>query len=215
MAKQNAISHDVMKRLSMYLTHLKLRPTNGPANVTAEQLGKSVGLAAAQINADISQVGTENHPKIGYITEYLISDIEKALGYDNVDRAILVGVGHLGQALLSYQGFNHYGLDIVAAFDTNPELIGTEINGKKIFDAKQMKEICQDLGVRIGIITAPAKCAQSIAEEMVECNMLAIWNFAPTFLQVPEGILVENENIADSLVVLSRRLADKLILQEM
>lgn len=204
-------SHDIVKRLAVYLNYLKTRPENGPANITPEKLGEAVGVASGQIIADLIPVGTECHPKIGYITEYLIADIEHALGYDNVDRAILVGAGHLGKAVLSYKGFNHYGLHIVAAFDTNPNLIGTEVNGIPVYGMEQMTQICEDFGVHIGIITAPADFAQGIADQMIACNIRGIWNFAPTYLKVPENILVENENIADSLVVLSRRLADVIV----
>lgn len=214
MTTPQILEHDVIKRLSVYLNFLKTLPANGPANITAGKLGQEVGVASSQVVADISHVGTENHPKIGYITEYLIADIEHTLGYDNVDRAILVGVGHLGKAILSYPGFANYGLDIVAAFDIDPELISTEINGKQIFDIQDMQKVCEDLGAHIGIITAPAQFAQIVANTMVECNIRGIWNFAPTYLNVPENVLVENENIADSLVILSHRLADDIVMKE-
>ncbi|MDD5953224.1 MAG: redox-sensing transcriptional repressor Rex [Oscillospiraceae bacterium] len=215
MEQSKTLAHEVVQRLSLYLNYLKTLPENGPANITAEKLGEAVDVAGCQVVSDLQNVGAENHPKIGYITEYLLADIERTLGYDNVDRAILVGVGHLGKAILSYPGFANYGLHILAAFDTDPAVIGTQVNNIPVHDVAEMAAVCGDLGVHIGIITAPAKFAQSIADQMVDCDIRGIWNFAPTHLKVPDTVLVENENIADSLVILSQRLADQIVTKEL
>lgn len=214
MTTTQGLDHDVIKRLTVYLTFLKDLPAEGPDNITPEKLGEGVGVAPRQIVSDVALINAKSHPKIGYIIEYLTADIERALGYDSVDKAILVGVGHLGKALLAYPGFSNYGMEIVAAFDVDPSLVGTEVNGKQVYDVQQMAEICETTGAHIGIITAPAPFAQIIANTMVECHIRGIWNFAPTYLSVPETVLVENENIADSLAVLSHRLSDQIVMAE-
>lgn len=110
---------------------------------------------------------------------------------------------------MSYQGFNAYGLNIVAAFDTDPNLINTQEAGKSILPLSQMKQFCEERRVRIGIITVPAACAQEVCEMMLESGILAIWNFAPVRLNVPDTILVQNENMASSLALLRSHLGER------
>ncbi|MGB8451439.1 MAG: redox-sensing transcriptional repressor Rex [Anaerocolumna sp.] len=130
----------------------------------------------------------------------------------NVDCAIIAGAGILGRALLSYEGFTKYGLDIIAAFDVDETIIDTTINGKKVLSSDKLKDLCSRMKVRIGIITVPAAEAQDICNQMVESGILAIWNFAPVILKVPDNVLVQNEDIAFSLAKLSKNLSKKLYL---
>ena len=122
------------------------------------------------------------------------------------DKAVLVGVGSLGTALLGYKGFKDYGLEIIKAFDKNESIIGNKIKGIEISELSNIKETIKENNVRIGIITVPAQYAQEVADTLVESGVKAIWNFAPTRITVPEGILIQNENMASSLAVLSRHL---------
>ena len=129
--------------------------------------------------------------------------IRHYLGYDDVCTAVLVGVGNMGSAILSYRGFEDYGIDIVAAFDRDSAVIGTNVADKKIRDVAELPEVCHQAQVLIGILAVPAHEAQQVCDEMLAAGIRAIWNFAPTELQVPAGILVKNENIADSLLTFS------------
>jgi len=122
----------------------------------------------------------------------------------------LVGAGSLGKALLSYSGFENYGLNIVAAFDIDKEKVRTRINDKEVLPVEEMENICRRLNIHIGIITVPAQYAQDVCDKLIASGILAIWNFAPVHLSTPEGILVRNENMAASLAILSHHLQEKL-----
>jgi redox-sensing transcriptional repressor len=142
---------------------------------------------------------------VGYPREVLIEDISRFLGYDNTTDAILVGAGKLGQALLGYSGFEAYGLNVLAGFDAKPFAKLTD-EGKPIFNMDYMEKFCRMNNVLMGIITVPAQYAQEVCDKMIACGIKAIWNFAPTHLDVPKNILVQNQNMATSLAVLSMHL---------
>jgi len=148
-------------------------------------------------------------PKVGYNTEALIAELEEFLGYNDVDDAIIVGAGKLGKALLTYGGFKDCGMNIVAAFDIDEEVCEEDYSGKRILTMDKLMDLCERMRVRIGIIAVPAENAQAICNLLIESGILAIWNFAPVHLDVPEGILVHNENLAASLALLSKQLKEK------
>ena len=122
---------------------------------------------------------------------------------------VIVGAGKLGQALLAYRGFPQYGLNILAGFDDDPALSGKEIAGKKILPMEKLPDLCHRVGVHIGIITVPGEHAQRVCDQLIESGIQAVWNFANAHLQVPEGILVQNENMAVSLALLSNHLKER------
>jgi redox-sensing transcriptional repressor len=163
-----------------------------------------------QVRKDLALVSDGGRPKIGYILEDLISDIEHCLGYDNVDSAVLIGAGNLGRALLAYEGFSVYGLDIVAAFDIDESIFGSTISGKQVLPVDKVNSLCTRMKIKIGIITVGAEEAQKVCDLLVESGVLAIWNFAPIHLKVPGHVLVQNENMASSLAILSNHLVEKL-----
>lgn len=196
------ISNSVLKRLPGYLAYLKNMPENAPAHISATALANALGMGEVQVRKDLAMVSDGGRPKIGYLREALIEDLEQFLGYDNTTDAVLIGAGKLGQALLAYAGFGEYGLNILAAFDTNPPFEKTE-EGKPIYHITQLPRFCRTHKVLMGIITVPAEHAQDVADQLVTCGIKAIWNFAPTHLEVPGNILIQSENMANSLAVLS------------
>jgi len=196
------ISKSVLKRLPGYLAYLKSLPENGPVHISATALANALGMGEVQVRKDLAMVSDGGRPKIGYLRESLIEDIEQFLGYDNVTDAVLIGAGKLGQALMAYRGFDEYGLNIMAAFDRNPKMEKTE-EGKPIYSIDRLTQFCRTHKVLMGIITVPAEGAQEVADQLIACGIKAIWNFAPTHLDVPANILVQNENMATSLAVLS------------
>ena len=142
-----------------------------------------------QVRKDLAAVcKSSGIPKKGFIVHDLIEGISDFLGYGSGNEAILVGAGNLGMALMSYRGFDNYGINIVAAFDTRPELI----DNKKVFHISKLPEMCRKLNVKIGIITVPEDSAQQVCDMLVESGILGIWNFAPTHIKAPEEILVQN-----------------------
>lgn len=199
------VSKSVLKRLPGYLAYLKSIPDGSTPYISATALANALGMGEVQVRKDLAQVSDGGRPKIGYLRESLIEDISQFLGYDNTTDAILVGAGKLGQALLGYSGFSAYGLNILAAFDEAPAT-DKSAEGKPIYAMEQMESFCRTNKVLMGIISVPSKHAQSVCDCMIACGIKAVWNFAPTHLDVPAGILVQNENMATSLAVLSMHL---------
>ena len=196
------ISKSVLKRLPGYLAYLKNLPETAPDHISATALANALGMGEVQVRKDLAMVSDGGRPKIGYLRESLVEDIEQFLGYDNTTDAVLIGAGKLGQALMAYSGFDEYGLNILAAFDARPRQDKTD-EGKPIYNISELAKFCRSHKVLMGIITTPAEAAQDVADQLIAGGIKAIWNFAPTHLEVPANILVQNENMATSLAVLS------------
>ncbi|MFA9379521.1 MAG: redox-sensing transcriptional repressor Rex [Acetanaerobacterium sp.] len=207
---QKGISKSVLGRLPVYLGYLKSLPPSAPCNISATTLAAALSMGEVQVRKDLATVSTAGRPKIGYLVSGLITELESFLGYDDVNDAVIVGAGKLGKALLDYSGFNQYGLNIIAAFDIRDELVGKTEGEKSIFSLTKFHDLCSRLKIRIGIITVPADCAQGVCDLMIENGILAVWNFAPVHLVVPGNILVQNENMAASLALLSSHLSDQI-----
>lgn len=203
------VSRQTLGRLPVYLNRLRELPDpNG--NISATMLAASLRLNDVQVRKDLAAISDGGRPKTGYRVCSLITDIEHFLGYDNTDEAVLVGVGNLGRALLSYKGFERCGVHIVAAFDTREDLAGTYIAGREVFPASELQRLCRRMKIRLGIIAVPSSSAQNVCEELLDGGVLAVWNFAPVRLEAPENVLVQNENMASSLAVLSQHLASRI-----
>ena len=200
--EKTKISKSVLKRLPGYLAYLKNMPENAPTHISATALANALGMGEVQVRKDLAMVSDGGRPKIGYQRESLIDDIEQFLGYDNTTDAVLIGAGKLGQALMGYKGFDEYGLNILAAFDANPKMERTE-EGKPIYPISKLTQYCRSHKVLMGIITVPAESAQEVADQLIAGGIKAIWNFAPAHLDVPSNILVQYENMATSLAMLS------------
>ncbi len=196
------ISKSVLKRLPGYLAYLKSLPETASPHISATALAGALGMGEVQVRKDLAMVSDGGRHTIGYLRESLIDDIEQFLGYDNTTDAVLIGAGKLGQALMAYKGFDDYGLNIMAAFDRNPKMEKTE-EGKPVYELTKLESFCRTHKVLMGIITVPAEAAQHVADLLIAGGIKAIWNFAPVHLDVPENILVQSENMATSLAVLS------------
>ena len=203
--ERKEISKSVLKRLPVYLAYLKSLPDDSPPYISATALANALGMGEVQVRKDLALVSNGGRPKIGYLRENLAEDINQFLGYDNTTDAILVGAGKLGQALLGYSGFDAYGLNILAAFDVKPAADRTE-DGKLILPMEELESFCRTHKILMGSITVPADHAQEVCDKLIACGIKAIWTFAPVHLDVPENILVQNENMATSLAVLSMHL---------
>ncbi len=199
------VSKPVLKRLPAYLAYLKGMPDLDSPYISATALANALGMGEVQVRKDLAMVSDGGRPKIGYLRESLIDDIEQFLGYDNTTDAVLIGAGKLGQALLGYRGFDAFGLNILAGFDVKPAAAQTE-DGKPIYTIDKLESFCRANKVLMGIITVPGEHAQEVCDKLIGCGIKAIWTFAPTHLDVPENILVQYENMATSLAVLSMHL---------
>lgn len=203
--ERKEVSKAVLKRLPGYLSYLKTMQPGASPYISATALANALGMGEVQVRKDLAMVSDGGRPKIGYLREHLIDDLEQFLGYDNTTDAVLIGAGKLGQALLGYSGFEAYGLNILAAFDANPTA-DTTVDGKPIYPVSQLESFCKINKVLMGIITVPAQYAQAVCDQLIACGIKAIWTFAPIHLEVPDHILVQYENMATSLAVLSMHL---------
>ena len=203
-----SISKQTLLRLPLYLNYLKQFGENQPEHISATTISEALRLNHVVVRKDLASVSTAGKPKIGYKTADLIAELEAFLGYNDVDDAIIVGAGKLGKALLTYKGFRDCGRNIVAAFYIDEELYDDDYGGKRILPMDKLMDLCERMRVRIGIITVPAENAQAICNLLIESGILAIWNFAPVHLEVPDGVLVHNENLAASLALLSKQLRE-------
>lgn len=204
-------SQATIARLPIYLRYLRDKLKTGEENISSTTIADDLRLNPVQVRKDLALVSSvSGKPKLGFAVKELIVSIERFLGCDNVNDALLVGVGGLGSTLLAYEGFKNYGLNIVAAFDNNPAVIGQKICGVPVLDVERMASTVRRLQIKMGIITVPKSAAQEIADRMAACGIRGIWNFAPTHLRLGDGIAVKNEDLAASLAVLSKRLRDVL-----
>lgn len=207
MNRKIILSKQALKRLPVYMSYLKSLDTEQVEYISSSTVAEALDMNDVQVRKDLAAVcKTSGIPKKGFVVRDLIGGISDFLGYSQGNDAILVGAGNLGMALMSYRGFDNYGINIVAAFDSRPEVI----DNKKVFDIFRLEEICKKLNVKIGIITVPDTAAQKVCDLLVKSGILAIWNFAPTHIKAPEEILVQNENMASSLALLSNHLREKI-----
>lgn len=207
--KKESISKNTIRRLPYYLQCLKELEKEGVPNVSAAAIARKLNLYEVQVRKEFAAVSSqEGKPGIGFSVPVLIKDIEDCLGYTTENKAVVVGAGHLGQALLSYQGFEEYNVDLVMGFDNNPQLINTVINNKMILSVDELSKMCKRLHIGIGIITVPACDAQNISDILVASGVKAIWNFAPVHLNVPDDVFLQYENMVSSLAMISRHLLE-------
>lgn len=203
-----SIPEPTLRRLPVYYQYLKkIRETQDLQYISCTRIGNDLNIIPIQVRKDLAITEAVGKPKLGFGITGLISTIEEFLGWHNTTDAYLVGAGNLGAALLGYQGFCEYGLNIVAAFDTDMTKVGTEIHGKKVFHTDKLPDMIHRTGIKIGILTVPSYVAQETADNIVEAGITAIWNFSPVKIIAKPGIIVQHENLASSLVVLSKKLA--------
>ncbi|MCM1306105.1 MAG: redox-sensing transcriptional repressor Rex [Bacteroides sp.] len=204
------MSKATLRRLPSYLRYLYKLDKSEVPTVSSTTIANGLGLNPVQVRKDIALVSSvAGKPKTGFVTKELIADLESYLGYKNSRDAVLVGVGGLGRAILGYDGFRNYGLNIVAAFDVNDGVINTEVNGKPVYHIDNLKNVVERFKIRLGIICVPSLSAQKVADGMVEAGIKAIWCFAPVHLNLPPEIAVKGEDLAASLALLSMQLKNQ------
>ena len=193
-------------RLPQYLEYLRSLPEIR-RTISATAIAKALSLGDVQVRKDLAAVSGAGKPKIGYERDKLIEDLERHLGYEKLTTAVLVGAGKLGRALLDYDGFEEYGVKIIAGFDCNESVLQIGKSAKAILPIKDIHAYCSEHDVRLGIITVGQGSAQEVCDKLVESGIEAIWNFAPCALKVPSGILLKQENLALSLAYLNNQIS--------
>ena len=200
------VSEPSLRRLPWYLSNIKLMKEKGEQYVSSTQISKEINIDASQIAKDLSYVNISGRTRVGYNIDALIEVLESFLGFTNMHKAFLFGVGSLGAALLRDSGLHHFGLEIVAAFDVNPELVGKDLNGIPIFHSDDFEAKMKEYDVNIGVLTVPINIAQEITNKMVDGGIKAVWNFTPFRIRVPENIVVQNTSLYAHLAVMFNRL---------
>ncbi|WP_297677287.1 redox-sensing transcriptional repressor Rex [uncultured Bacteroides sp.] len=200
------VPEPTLRRLPWYLSNVKLLKQRGERFVSSTQISKEINIDASQIAKDLSYVNISGRTRVGYEVDTLITVLENFLGFTNMHKAFLFGVGSLGGALLSDSGLRHFGLEIVAAFDVNPKLVGTSLNGIPIFHSDDFGQKMREYDVNIGVLTVPIEIAQQITDTMIAGGIKAVWNFTPFRIRVPENIVVQNTSLYAHLAVMFNRL---------
>lgn len=200
------VPEPTLRRLPWYLSNLKLLRQKGERYVSSTQLAKETNIDASQIAKDLSYVRISGRTRVGYEVDMLIAVLEDFLGFTRMHKAFLFGVGSLGGALLHDTGLKQFGLQIVAAFDVNPDLLGTELGGIPIFHSDEFEQKMKEYDVNIGMLTVPIEIAQAITDKMVAGGIKAVWNFTPFRIRVPEEIVVQNTSLYAHLALMFNRL---------
>ena len=200
------VPEPTLRRLPWYLSNIKLMKEKGEQYVSSTHISKEINIDASQIAKDLSYVNISGRTRVGYNIDALIEVLESFLGFTNMHKAFLFGVGSLGAALLRDSGLHHFGLEIVAAFDVNPELVGKDLNGIPIFHSDDFEAKMKEYDVNIGVLTVPINIAQEITDKMVDGGIKAVWNFTPFRIRVPENIVVQNTSLYAHLAVMFNRL---------
>ncbi len=206
--EKSRLTKAVLGRLPKYLSFLEEVSDSGVPYISATKIAKGLSLGEVQVRKDLNVISGKGKPKLGYRTDELICSIKVCLGQSAHTSAVLVGAGKLGRALLEYDEFEKYGVKITAAFDCNEQVLKIHSN-LEILPMSQFREFCKRNEIKIGIITVGEGSAQDVCDQMLESGITAIWNFAPCKLQIPEGVLFLQENLAVSLAYLNSQMLNK------
>jgi redox-sensing transcriptional repressor len=200
----------VVSRLSLYLRELQHLVRDGQQTTSSSELGDRLGFTDAQVRKDLAHFGHFGHPGIGYRCDELIQAIRRILGTDRQWQVALVGVGNLGRALLGYRGFQPQGFRLVAAFDADPQKVGSQIEGVDVFHIDRLGEILGRQRVDLGILAVPAAQAQPVADALVAAGVTGILNFAPVTLRLPEEVSRVGVDLARELEQVTFAVANRL-----
>lgn len=204
------VSMTVIRRLPKYYRYLEELLEKGITRISSQELSNITGFTASQIRQDLNNFGGFGQQGYGYNVEDLHMELGKILGLEHKFNAVIVGAGNLGQAIADYKGFEDAGFKVVSIFDRNPKVIGLQIRGIEIRDVEFMPDYIKENNIEIGIITVPKESAQGIADTYIKSGIKGIWNFAPTDLNVPDEIVVEDVRLNESLFILSYFLKNKI-----
>jgi redox-sensing transcriptional repressor len=200
---RTVIPRKTIYRLSIYLRCLARLRENGLGTVSSEALAQAAGVKPTQLRKDLAYFGTFGTRGLGYDVAELSGKIADELGTSSLQPVILVGVGNLGLALLSYRGFEKEGFEIIAAFDADPNRKRDKEIKQPIIGMDDLRQFIAGHGVKMAILTVPAAAAQAVANQLVEAGIMGILNFSPIVLAVPEDVMVNNVNLAIELENLS------------
>lgn len=191
--KFSKIPTATITRLSIYSRYLEALAQEGVKIIASDKLAQKCGINPAQIRKDLAYFGEFGIRGVGYFVKELLFEIKRILGLNKSWKMALIGIGNLGSALLAHQNFIRQGYEFAAVFDVDPAKVGRRLpSGQLIHHLDELEQAIKDKDVEIGVIATPASQAQAVAQRLIQAGIKAILNFAPTQLQVPEGMAVEN-----------------------
>ena len=203
--KGETVPQGVVLRLPVYFRYLTELESAGVERISSAQLGDALDFTAAQIRSDLSYFGSFGQQGYGYNVEDLLDQVKQILGIKRDYSMVLVGAGNLGKAIGSYEWFRKEGFQIKAIFDVNPLLIGNYHGGCIIRHMEELASYLKEHSTDIGIIATPKEAGQGVCDALVQGGVRSIWNFSPTHLNVPDGVIVEDMHLTDSLLRLAFR----------
>lgn len=210
------LSVQTLQRLPYYLQYLKNAYRRGEKTVSASAMAAELKLGDVSVRKDLALVSSvSGKPKTGYAVEELLHDVELCLGYNNTMDAVLVGVGSLGRALLGNSEFRRFGLNIVAAFDIDEAVVGGVYHGKKVLPMEELTPLCERMHIHIGIVAVPGGVCARGGGSLGRLRRESYLEFALVKLNVPPEVLVQDENLAASLAILSRHLRERMDREEL
>lgn len=190
-----------LQRLPVYLNYLKSLSSDG--FISSGAIARALDMGEVLVRKDLAFTSAQGRTRVGYSRKELIAALEDYLGCNDKKRAVIFGAGELGQALLSYGGFSNYGIEIVAAFDSDGAKIGTYVGGKPVYDVNCVEEKLASLDIKLAVLCVPGRVAQNVADVIIKCGIKKILNFAPVLLHVPSGAIARNMDVAANLAILS------------
>jgi redox-sensing transcriptional repressor len=203
------LSRASVLRLELYLEVLEHFGKEGRAHVTSADIGEAVGITDVKVRQDLLHLGADGRPKVGYDVPRLTGLIREVFGVDNLKPACLVGYGNLGRALVGSNIWTKGGFKLVAVFDRDPEVVGTEIGETRVRNITELFGVVKSEKIEAGVVVVPAGAAQEVADLLVAAGITAIWNFAPVKIMTPDAVVVENQSLAWGLITLSYRLKSR------
>lgn len=192
-----------VRRLPSYLHIIRQAERSNDFYISGTVIAQELNLEPIQVRKDLAITGIVGKPKKGYPVEELIKAIERYLGWDQNHEAIVVGAGNLGSALMGYQEFQRHGLRIVAAFDTDPQKVGSQVHGVPVRAMESLEQGIKAIGAEIAILAVPSPFAQATAETLVRAGINSIWNFTNIKLKVPDQVIVQREDLSSGYALLS------------
>ena len=205
--EEKEISQAVISRLPRYFRYLGDLKDEGIERISSQELSDIMKVTASQIRQDFNNFGGFGQQGYGYNVGFLYEEIGKILGLDKEHNLIIIGAGHLGQALVNYMNFERRGFIFRGIFDSNPAICGMKIREIEVQPMEKMETFVKENNIDIAVLTIPKSGAVAVAEQLVSYGIKAIWNFAHVDLNVPKEIQVENVHLSDSLMKLSYNLA--------
>ena len=206
LAKIEKVPEPTLRRLPWYLSVCRLLKQRGEQYVSSTRLSKETSIVASQIAKDLSCVNIVGRTRVGYEIDNLLEVLEDFLGFTRMHKAFLFGAGKLGSALLNDTGLKQFGLEVVAAFDASPKVVGHSVAGIPVYHINELEAKMKKHNVQIGVLTVPIDCAQEVADKMIVWGIRAIWNFTPLRIRVPENIVVQNTSLYAHLSLMFNRL---------